>query len=84
MAGEARNLTENNVRVKIDNVRKVFNTRNGEMVALNGVSLDIHDNEFICVVGPSGCGKSTLLNIIAGLTEPTSGKIGRASCRERV
>ena len=75
MAGEARNLTENNVRVKIDNVRKVFNTRNGEMVALNGVSLDIHNNEFICVVGPSGCGKSTLLNIIAGLTEPTSGKV---------
>ena len=74
MAGEARNLTENNVRVKIDNVRKVFNTRNGEMVALNGVSLDIHNNEFICVVGPSGCGKSTLLNIIAGLTEPTDGK----------
>ena len=75
MAGEARNLTENNVRVKIDNVRKVFNTRNGEMVALNGVSLDIHNNEFICVVGPSGCVKSTLLNIIAGLTEPTSGKV---------
>ena len=42
-----------------------LNTRNGEMVALNGVTLDIHDNEFICVVGPSGCGKSTLLNIIA-------------------
>ena len=69
MAGEARNLTgSDKVRVKIDNVRKVFNTRNGEMVALNGVSLDIHDNEFICVVGPSGCGISTLLNIIAGLT----------------
>lgn len=68
MAGEARNLTDSKVRVRIDNVRKVFNTRNGEMVALNGVSLDIHDNEFICVVGPSGCGKSTLLNIIAGLT----------------
>ena len=76
MAGEARNLTgSSKVRVKIDNVRKVFNTRNGEMVALNGVSLDIHENEFICVVGPSGCGKSTLLNIIAGLTEPTSGKV---------
>ena len=68
MAGEERNLTASDkVRVRIDNVRKVFNTRNGEMVALNGVSLDIHDNEFICVVGPSGCGKSTLLNIIAGL-----------------
>ena len=45
------------------------------MVALNGVSLDIHENEFVCVVGPSGCGKSTLLNIIAGLHEPTSGQV---------
>ena len=49
MAGEARNLTPN-VKVKIDNVRRVFNTRNGEMVALNGVSLDIMENEFITVV----------------------------------
>ena len=45
------------------------------MIALNGVSLDIMENEFICVVGPSGCGKSTLLNIIAGLLEPTSGAV---------
>ena len=62
------------VKVHIDNVVKKFNGRNGEMVALNGVTLDIHDNEFICVVGPSGCGKSTLLNIIAGLLESTSGR----------
>jgi NitT/TauT family transport system ATP-binding protein len=70
MAGEERSI-----KVKIDNVRKVFNTRNGEMIALNGVSLDIKENEFICVVGPSGCGKSTLLDIIAGLQEPTSGRV---------
>ena len=70
MAGEERNI-----KVKIDNVKKIFNTRNGEMVALNGVTLDIKENEFICVVGPSGCGKSTLLNIIAGLSHPTSGKV---------
>ena len=70
MAGEERSI-----KLKIDNVRKVFDTRNGEMIALNGVSLDIKENEFICVVGPSGCGKSTLLNIIAGLSEPTSGKV---------
>lgn len=70
MAGEERS-----VKVKIDGVRKVFQTRNGEMVALNGVDLDIKENEFICVVGPSGCGKSTLLNIIAGLHEPTSGRV---------
>jgi len=64
-----------NIKVKIDNVKKIFNGRNGEMTALNGVSLDIKENEFVCVVGPSGCGKSTLLNIIAGLGEPTSGKV---------
>ena len=62
MAGEERNI-----KVKIDGVRKVFNGRSGEMVALNGINMDILDNEFVCVVGPSGCGKSTLLNIIAGL-----------------
>lgn len=80
MAGEAGNLNaqavENRpVRVKIDNVVKIFSGRTGEMVALNGVSLDIHDNEFICVVGPSGCGKSTLLNMIAGILSPDRGSV---------
>ncbi|WHX26343.1 ABC transporter ATP-binding protein [Virgibacillus halodenitrificans] len=70
MAGETRR-----VKVKIDQVKKVFNSRNGEVVALNGVDLDIHENEFVTVVGPSGCGKSTLLNIIAGLEKPTSGVV---------
>ena len=63
------------VKVHIDHVVKKFNGRNGEMVALNGVDMDIHENEFICVVGPSGCGKSTLLNIIGGLETPTEGKV---------
>ncbi|WP_019375913.1 ABC transporter ATP-binding protein [Virgibacillus halodenitrificans] len=70
MAGETRR-----VKVKIDQVKKVFDSRNGEVVALNGVDLDIHENEFVTVVGPSGCGKSTLLNIIAGLEKPTSGVV---------
>ena len=64
---------ERAVKLHIDNVRKEYDGRNGKMIALNGVNLDIMENEFICVVGPSGCGKSTLLNIIAGLLEPTSG-----------
>ena len=63
------------VKVKIDNVKKVFVGRNGETIALNGISFDIMENEFVCVVGPSGCGKSTLLNIIAGLDQPTEGKV---------
>lgn len=70
MAGEERNI-----KLKIEDVKKIYNSRNGEMIALNGVNLDIYENEFICVVGPSGCGKSTLLNIIAGLLEPSSGKV---------
>lgn len=74
MAGEERSVS-GNVKLQINKLRKVFNTRNGEMIALNGVDLDIRENEFICVVGPSGCGKSTLLNIIAGLSEPTSGEV---------
>ena len=61
------------IKLKIDNVYKEYEGRNGKTVALNGVSLDIAENEFICVVGPSGSGKSTLLNIIAGLLEPTDG-----------
>ena len=70
MAGEERNL-----KVRIDHVEKIYDGRQGKMVALNGVDLDIYENEFICVVGPSGCGKSTLLNIIAGLLEPSSGAV---------
>ena len=72
MAGEERNLIP---KVQIKAVEKIYEGRNGKTVALNGVNMDIYDNEFICVVGPSGCGKSTLLNIIAGLLEPTSGEV---------
>ena len=61
--------------MQIRGVEKIYEGRNGKTVALNGVDLDICENEFICVVGPSGCGKSTLLNIIAGLLEPSSGKV---------
>lgn len=66
---------ENLIKLKIDNVYKEYQGRSGKTIALNGVNLEIKENEFICVVGPSGCGKSTLLNIIAGLLEPTSGTV---------
>jgi NitT/TauT family transport system ATP-binding protein len=63
------------VKVNIDHVVKKFHGRTGEIVALNGVDLQIYENEFVCVVGPSGCGKSTLLNIIGGLESPTEGHV---------
>jgi ABC-type nitrate/sulfonate/bicarbonate transport system ATPase subunit len=63
------------MRVRISNVSKVFHTRSGDVDALKDVSLEVHEGEFVAIVGPSGCGKSTLLQIVAGLEEPTSGKV---------
>lgn len=68
-------MNENDVVIDIKGVRKVYPVENGDdVIALNGVDLQIRKNEFICVVGPSGCGKTTLLNIIAGLEQPTEGE----------
>jgi multiple sugar transport system ATP-binding protein len=58
--------------VALKDVTKIFP---GNTVALDGVSLDVADGEFLAMLGPSGCGKSTLLRLIAGLDEPTSGMV---------
>ncbi|MFW6436698.1 MAG: ABC transporter ATP-binding protein [Halococcoides sp.] len=59
----------------IDNVTKIFQDDEGDIVAIDGVSIDVADEEFLVLVGPSGCGKSTLLRMIAGLETVTSGTI---------
>ncbi|MET9256407.1 ABC transporter ATP-binding protein [Streptomyces sp. NPDC003717] len=53
----------------------VFPHRAGEFTALDRVSLDVADREFVTVVGPSGCGKSTVLGLAAGLARPTTGEV---------
>lgn len=59
----------------VTNLEKSFHTREGEIKALDSVSFDVNDKEFISIVGPSGCGKSTILSILAGLEEKSNGEI---------
>ncbi len=59
--------------LKIENLKKVFRTEEIETIALDGVSLEVKQGEFVAVMGPSGCGKSTLLNIVGLLDNPTDG-----------
>jgi len=62
-------------KLMVEGVSKWFRTRRATVHALDNVSLQVREGEFVCLVGPSGCGKSTLLNIIAGLEMPDSGQV---------
>ena len=59
--------------VKLANISKVYKMGDNEVIALNGVDLDIAEGEFVAIMGPSGSGKSTLMNILGCLDTPTTG-----------
>lgn len=61
--------------VEIKNIGMNYQSPNGEIPAITDISLNISKGEFISIVGPSGCGKSTLLSVIAGLINPSAGKV---------
>lgn len=66
--------------VSIENLWKVYPARGNEhgqenLIALEDVSFELHEHEFVCVLGPSGCGKSTLLRIVAGLETADYGSV---------
>ena len=59
--------------IRVENIMKSFSTEEVVTVALNGVSMEVKEGEFVAIMGPSGCGKSTLLNILGLLDNPNGG-----------
>ncbi len=76
VAERFRRLKERPVVLTVDNLTRSFATADGtRTTALEGLSFNAHRREFMCILGPSGCGKSTLLRLLAGLDQPTSGRV---------
>ena len=61
--------------LEIENLKKIYHTPKGEILALDDISFTVKNKEFISLVGPSGCGKSTILTILAGILSKTEGNI---------
>lgn len=61
--------------IQLENISKIYRTKEVETVALENVNLEVNEGEFISVMGPSGCGKSTMLNIVGLLDLPTEGSV---------
>src|SRR5258706_5045272 len=62
-------------KISVKDLTKSFETDQGPLPVVNGVSFDVADGEFVAIVGPSGCGKSTLMSIIAGFDRPDQGSV---------
>jgi NitT/TauT family transport system ATP-binding protein len=70
------NLAEKAVKLSLQNISHSYTDTSGQsMEAINNISLNIKDGEFVAIVGSSGCGKSTLLNIMCGILEPSQGSV---------
>ena len=61
--------------IKVENISKIYGKNEAQVIALNNISFEVEEGEFIAIIGPSGSGKSTLLHIMAGLERPTKGEV---------
>lgn len=61
--------------IQLKNINKIYQTKDGPVVAVQDASFDIKQSEFVAIVGPSGCGKTTILKMLAGLVPATSGSL---------
>ena len=68
-------IRERPVVLEVEKLEKRYDTREGSFLALSDVSFEVRRREFICVIGRSGCGKSTLIRTVAGLEQPTGGRV---------
>lgn len=81
-SGGSESVAEADVLLEVDNISVEFTRDETTLLALDRVSLDVREGEFVCVVGASGCGKTTLLKAIDGLVKPSEGEVrvrGRAA-----
>ena len=61
--------------LKVSNLRKVYHTKNSEILALKDINFSINKGEIVSIVGPSGCGKSTILSILSGIVDKSFGSV---------
>ena len=72
---DEKTATPKNTVLKVTNICKTYQAKNGEIEALKDINFSVNEGEYISIIGPSGCGKSTLLSMIAGLEDKTKGEI---------
>lgn len=68
-------MMEKKLQIQVENLSKIYQMGEVEVKALDGVSFEIYEGEFVVILGPSGSGKSTLLNIMGGMDSPTGGRV---------